>query len=253
MPAKSTSLGISLERYREQCSEVMECIVYLENKVPYIVLNQSGLEAILQLYDSPSICAFEATSSPPSSQRTTATTGEAAMIPRSKYHSPSVCGYMHEPLNSSNPLVYHNVFISEEEWKKQINNPSRVKANINAHSCKEKGWKGSHNVVMQVNALMVMFFEFLPYSQLKTLSSDTGSLNTFLDRGGRVTCIKMVDKPRNIKKYIHKIYPVKLQQEMRAKLPKNVKFGVRIPPNSPLFNNVNTVDFFRFKGVIRHE
>ena len=39
--------------------ELNGCIVYLENKVPHIVINQVGLEAILWQFDTPSACAYE--------------------------------------------------------------------------------------------------------------------------------------------------------------------------------------------------
>ena len=65
-----------------------------------------------------------------------------------------------------------------------------------------------------------------------------------------ISYLKMVDKPKNIKKYVNKIYPVELPAPLRAKLPKEVVYGVRIPNALPVYQNSNTTEFFLFKGVI---
>lgn len=66
----------------------------------------------------------------------------------------------------------------------------------------------------------------------------------------RISYLKMVDKPKDIKKYVKKICPVELPAPLRAKLPKEVMYGVRIPDPSPVYQISNTIDFHLFKSVI---
>ena len=250
-------------------------IVYLENKIPHLVLNQVGLYGLLCEYDSPGVCAFETSSSsssasPSTSQHNdsnskngkrtqTTTLPTPRRHPRCRYHQPGMCGYQDELLNTENPLEYYNVFMTMTEWESHVNSPSKRKASL--HSCKEKGWRGSHNVVMQLNAVSVLFIETLTLEKLELIEAKMGDnisdlklilpfLDDMLNRRPTISYLKLVDRPKNLKKYVRKIYPVELPKDMRSKLPHDVKYGVKLPNISPLYLKSNTVEVLHVKGVI---
>ena len=114
---------------------------------------------------------------------------------------------------------------------------------------------------MQLNAVSVLFIETLTLEKLELIKAKMGDnisdlkvilpfLDDMLNRRPTISYLKLVDRPKNIKKYVSKIYPVELPTEMRSKLPHDVKYGVKLPNISPLYLKSNTVEVLHLKGVI---